>query len=325
MNRNLKFVLFLIVFFAWIPFTLIAMEVRTIEGASKYSVQQNMPAINTSIQDTENQKISIYGGFAGEHCSSDDMDNENTCSNCNQSFTTCNEQRIYPQLKVRITFTIDSEVETGILSFTTDEGNKSITISDKSETLIKDTELFIETKWADLCSALSGDSTCASTFHKSASLGIKESSDAEVFEEKVSIDVYLVTGQENQEFHSSCSSKDPKNNEGICHFSAFPGDKKVFIENIKSPNTFPQTSQSGVYFEYLRVYYNKGSSDSSPNANAFSAIIAPLKNIPFQDLKIDRTSKALNTNTITGLENGFWYYFRIASIDEAGKHFLFFT
>ena len=320
MRPNLKSFFLFALFLLWTSHGFADITIKSIQGVSHSTLSDNLLEEEKSNQ-TEVQVIKIYGGLAGGKCNSEDMDNDDPCNNCMVAFQPCNEKRIYPSLKVKITFSVDTVPSAGVLSLVTSEDKKTITLSGKSTHLQPNIDLFVDIRWSDLCSALSSNNLCDTGFHKSITLGIKESVDSETFEEKISIQVYLVPEKDKQEFHSDCSQEGTAStDEGVCHFTVFPGDEKIFIEGIKSPSTFPETGESDVYFKYLRVYYYKGaSSEDQADPQAFSEIKAPLENIPFQDLPIDRNGKNLAIKTVTDLQNNFWYYFRIANIDEAGN------
>ena len=330
------------VFLGFSPFAFAKINIKKVLGVSYYSIEnsllQSVSSEDGEEEEEESQKIKIYGGSAGPKCHSDDMDNINPCSNCNTALGPCNEKRIYPELRMRIIFSIDSEMDSMALSLMQSDDNKNITIDNQSETLTNNTDLFVDVTWSDLCSILSNDNTCNTAFHKTIILGIQEEEESETedsstdtegsssstldtLEAKASLSIYLVPGKDGQELHSNCASEEASDYEGFCHFSVFPGDKKVFIENLKYPTTFPETHQADVSFKFLRVYYQKDTMTQrdSPIAAGFSALQAPLEETLFQDLLISQSNKNPVKNTVNGLENDSWYYFRIASVDEAGN------
>lgn len=113
--------------------------------------------------------------------------------------------------------------------------------------------------------------------------------------------------------------------EGLCQFSVYPGDEKVFVNSIGAENgnglAVPNytaddnvnaaslaSDDSGILYKAARFY---GAEDNIASATMATS----LKSNP--DLPYSLAG-GLGINTIEGLENGKTYQFVMASVDQAG-------
>ncbi|MEM7647523.1 MAG: CFI-box-CTERM domain-containing protein, partial [Pseudomonadota bacterium] len=101
---------------------------------------------------------------------------------------------------------------------------------------------------------------------------------------------------------------------GVCNFVAYPGDKKVFIENVRGDCSFPQFNDATI--EAVRVFYQV-----DPATNGFPTISTGT----FADFDISESNQScvssaevlgLADNEIGNLENGQSYGFAIGMVDQ---------
>ena len=280
---------------------LAAAEVLSITGVSVYDDSTTPPE--------------IWGGLGGSNCETDAESDEKTCNSCDEdTLAVCNTQRVYPNLKIRIEFKDeDSEGKTLVK-----ETTKNVVVTLDSETTTDDNSVSAGNNhaalitWSTLCSILNeNDSGCANSF--SGKLSIGTSDDGSDFKGTTQdITIKLVNPSEAGNTVDTCDNA----TRGICNFTAYPGDEKIYLEDLESKGNFP--NDSNAQFKYFRLIYST-ETFASDTLNPREAIDAG----NFTDVKIlegdSNTEPDLEDDTVDGLDNDQLYYFRGMLVDQANN------
>lgn len=304
----------------------------------------------TTLGQTNVTTIDVYGGTAGDLIDGcvDGTRGTATCNNCTSGTLPCNSARVHPEALLAITFTTASVgqliVQTADVSGQnprniafTGIGAGQLLNSGGSGTTENSFTFYIA--WSELCLNVGGNSetsanivpqgttrsaTCPSTtggynakgrlifgIDGNGSGGIGDntlsSGGGDDIQSKYAIIIHY-RGYMSGATNDLCQGSVDK--DGACNFVVYPGDKKVFIDDVKAQSTFAATDFRGV-----RIYYD--------NADDGSATLGP--NSTYVDLAMTTGSSVTNNviplqnNIIDGLENGVNYDFAIASLDVANN------
>jgi len=254
-----------------------------ISGASSHSLTGTIIAI---------------GGTAGT-CTGG-MDNINTCDSCAGGLVACNTTRIYDSLVLRIAATH------------TDPGNLILVNNNTNNTMISTAPHNSQTvgaTWGSICTAILGGS-CESPTTREGTVRVcvdkntnnswdtgEECEDVKIKVLQVPAGQYDVYGQPTAE--------------GISDFKPYPGDEKVYIEDLET-SVFPTLGYGGL-IKTVRVFIGETNmTDAVPGS------FAP------QDLAVIEDGNTLQNNVVDGLENGKEYWFRVGLVDEANNLVQFF-
>lgn len=279
-----------------------------------------------SAQDISNpQDIKIFGGFNGA-CPVGTGLATSTCNTCSL-FTdiitarTCNTRAIHSDLRLAISFKVDTVPASSTFLARFNGSNLTFT-SEPTTGPVANQTLTVFIDWDEFClkgqnpSAVCSDAT---SITNTLEIGVSNGTSTTEFSSKVNIKVSVV-GAPLAGNYASDLNTDPAcgPGEGFCKYTIFPGDGKVFIENLQKAATGPG-GNSAVNWSALRVYY--APTTNNPMTTADFDNISP-GSTPFQDFSIkDKTAvdSDLVGSTIEGLVNGTEYYFVAATVDEAGN------
>lgn len=284
-----------------------AITLINVDGASNYDI-----TINNSSSSEELAPI-IYGGLAGNDCTG--SDNTVTCDSCalvsSTSSMACNNNRIYGSLQLTIYFSSNSKA--GFPTLTTGlEGATGLAYSDRSSNNTVGTQQFISFSWDTICNAVASNPCNAVT--GSHYLQLRLGVDADNNDQLTSADDYVsikfVISKPAVDTFTASTKSSAK---GINNLIVFPGDQKVYIEELNYPSNYPRVNDTiGIFkFRGLRIIYAEDASSALPND--------PSK---YTDLNIvGENSENLDVtpDLVDGLKNGQTYYFRFGSIDDAGN------
>lgn len=281
-------------------------KIISITGASKTEYGDNIDPI-------------IFGGTGGDDCNAE-VGNTETCNSCDNltSLEVCNTDRIYDNLRLTIQFSSDSQ-----------DGEPFIRPSDSSTDLSTVTKSgvegkggvhFVTVEWREVCiklntsDGITGCDGATSSFNFAESLTVGVESDAETIDVKVHDPD--PTGGTDADTISYCEDTNIKG-EGICDFTAYPGDGKVFITDLGRTSGFP--SVGNIKVEALRFFIQ--------NENDLNDFInSPSESVEPADLLVEaKTDGSVSTTSkiIDRLENGTKYFFRVAAVDQAQNVFGF--
>jgi hypothetical protein len=279
---------------------LAAADITKVSGASTFTDSVTAPE--------------ILGGTGGGDCSGD-VTTDETCNSCEENtLAVCNTRKVYPSLKLRIEFVDTAVAGKTLVTETVD--NQAIDLEESESTedqtlAAGDTHVAVVT-WSNLCNILNdGDTTCSTSFNKKIRIGVTENG-SEFKGTTLDINIRLVI-PDAENTVPSCDTA----TRGICNFVAYPGDKKVYIEDVQAEGeSFP--SDSNVNFKYFRVIY------SSEGFN--KEVLNPREAIDagqFADIEIldseSNTIPELADNVVDDLSNNTLYFFRGMLIDEANN------
>ncbi len=258
--------------------------------------------------------VEIFGGLAGPPCSS----GSGTCNNCASNpipactngttpLCACNTNRIYNNLPLTITVTKTGGAGNLAAQYTANGNTQKLTLSTTSSTSLS-------VPWLQLCVAM-GRTSCeddATTLPLTVKIFSDDNADEALSTGEASIDVNVTLRDPGDDYHVFGRI----NSDGVNGFAPYPGDSKIYMENVDASGSFPTLSYGGE-IKSMRVYVSDTSlSDATPGDNKLES----------QDLPVagEGTEVDLTNSIVDGLENGQLYFFRIALIDDAGNVVQFF-
>ena len=287
-------------------------------------------ASNITGLDDDEEALVVFGGTAGDagagtgEGSCAEKVNTSTCNNCSETYTACNERRIHDNLILRID--IKSDSATGDAIITDSDGDTEITGELNSPQITGPADSAeLAVTWSSVCSLL-GAASCETDVTASIRVGVDgnndnllDSSDDDFA--TISIKLQRSAGQvdingDQTSEHKACDSADIGSQDGLCNFTVIPGDGKVFIRDLAAPDGFPTTSNN-IVFEKIRFLCAEG-----PAAFDVTGFNNVTPKTVCGDLEIEEESDGsfvLSDEIIDGLQNDQGYYFRVASIDQAGN------
>lgn len=278
-------------------------QVDSATGASNF-IKPTVATDNTS------SNAIVYGGIAGSatagSCAS--TSGTDTCNNCASDMNACNTRRIYPNLKLRISFTVTGDNITGTARMWYSNGGTitQLDFNGSAGTLTKGSTAYVEATWAEICDKLGAGSGCDTPVTDGVLyVGISTSDTATSGQyATVTTKIFAPADATNGINDITCDLSPQQ--DGICNFTAYPGDQKIYLEDLNDQGSYP--SADTVPFKFLRVYFTDDST------NAFNAINYGSQD--YADLDID-SDGAITPEKIDGLENGVQYFFKTAMVDAA--------
>lgn len=270
----------------------------------------------------------IYGGMAGTGQLSACTSTTETCDGCAlaTSAMTCNRARVSANVVLRITFTSDAASgRPGIVK----TGSTVPVIPLDPGSVTKGSPATIRVNWGTLCAIMTEPvATCETTNLTNnsveLSIGIDSNGDGALGtgDDLTPLSVRVLNpdpggsaaGALNEIDDCAANASLPSPKPGFCGFLAYPGDKKIFVEEPREGGPgFPAAITGNI--DRLRFYYK------TDNFSGFSPASTPYKEIPVET----GTGGSEFTDTIiSGLENGVPTFFRFSSVDVAGNE-MFFT
>ena len=254
----------------------------------------------------------IYGGFTpASTCAS--ADNLSTCDSCTGGLTPCNKNAVYSSLYMTV-----------VLNTSTTIANASDVTSKIDTTPIYPTvtlgtgTVTLKYLWSDICQKSSAaDSTCSSSVTADliiTAAGSSSSTTAGTF----TFHIVTSVASSSALTYTDCpdDSVSVPVNTGFCHFTAYPGDEKVYGDNLGRSDGYP-ASTAGVDFRSLVFFYELQNSGDS-NATTVAAISNKSK---IYEMSVGTTNKP--DGRITGLTNGQTYCFVMANRDLTGNIYYF--
>lgn len=280
-----------------------AIQVTNVTGASAFNLEDD---------------VIIYGGTAGDICSSEDI--RTTCDNCAtaSSLKACNRSRIYNGLVLSISFQSDSVV--GVAYLEDASGNKVTDLVTPPTSRGTGETHTIEVLWSRVCNAADSDSStneCEDlSIQGNVNVGVDADADDSVDEAQISIRTFDPTVTTSTKFDTieACTASSITAG-GICDFVATPGDGKIYITSLGKSTGFP--TSDGITIKALRFFIG---SDESPTPGFISS--PGQEQLEPADLEVTTDADGnpeTGTRTIDGLENGVLHYLRVATVDLANN------
>ncbi|NQZ02710.1 MAG: hypothetical protein HRT45_18765 [Bdellovibrionales bacterium] len=275
--------------------------------------------LNPNQQNDQGTPI-IYGGVGGLEANCNEEDSEGRCNTCNDltSFGVCNEQRIYDDLVLTITFRSDSDNSAGEAFVEDNEGNR-LGLVDSTGRLGSGAAHRLDIQWSEICDEIDNTGTCEGVSDSvQLRLLIEDNGDTRDSEE---ITVIVAdpdpTKSGDKDTLDLCTDSDGTDAEGgICDWIAYPGDGKIFLDQVSSGDSaFP--NEDGIQIRSVRVFITDDETD------AFDAIAGPgsTGNLTPEDLEVftENDNDPEIDQVIDGLENGTRYYLKVGVVDLAGN------
>lgn len=267
---------------------------------------------------TDPLKPTIYAGFAGtctpnpEDPTKNTMNGTEVCDSCAYKTTleVCNKRNAYDNLKLVVTtqFTLVGALVSNAY-IKVGDGDKTF---GNYFTLTSSNTLVTSITWAELCS-LAGD--CGSGINKEVTIGIDPTSGGTGTAESYSFKVIARSVIAGPSFYTDCNTDTAVANSGYCHFEAFPGDGKLYANNLIVSPDYPATGASSVNYNGLVFFYEEQLDGESAETtiNRITTGSASKELVTSQDASAPSTE-----NRISGLTNGKRYCLVMANKDVTG-------
>jgi hypothetical protein len=297
------FVLFVVFLISYVPRAQGAITFISASGASTIDTTGSPPV--------------IYAGTAGlsTDCAATD-NSDGTCNNCPTTanvFRACNPARV--KGSTDLTFTFISDTATGYPNIT---GSLTSSAYIKGTTSVAaKTNASITINWGFLCGKIEAGSDCTTSKSATIRIGIDANSDG-LFEDPsddhMVITVIVETGPSND------TSDTADTHVGPYSFKVWPGDGKVYLPaaDMTAGTSFPNGA-SGIKYKNILAFYATGTTtfDSAGwdaiNVAGMAGTHAPLA------ISENNSTFLTLPDTVGGLANDVYYYFRLAVEDLAGN------
>lgn len=246
----------------------------------------------------------IYGGMAGESCSS--TDDSETCSNCGDTSKACNPHRVYNNLELKISFSSDS-IDSGTPRMWDADGN-TVTLVSESGTTPKNSTATIGVRWSSVCNELdttSSGSCEGLTLYGSIYVGML-GSNGSTDKKEVKFNIYGSTANS-----ADCAGGE---GDGVCDIEMVKGDEKAYFLSASYIGNFP--AANNMFYTALRVIYSENQSGPFLIEGENKSDVTISQESGDQKVVFDK-------NTVDGLTNGVTYYFVYGLVDTAGNIGLF--
>lgn len=299
-------------------------------------------------EDVDATTIRIFAGSTRNQCVNSDLNKPcNSCASSNLATQTfenyftgnvnrvCSELEAYPSLRFSVTLSSDqgtvykSSCSRLIIGqFSTAGGGSSLPALEVTPVQVSEgvanQEVTAVFDWATICNGGGGGSSCNASWKSTLSVGFnKDCADGELADGSVKIEIHYRYVEDSPAATLACDPNALQGLEGFCDFTAYPGDEKIFINNLsyeqanglKVPNfesaiTAPYTQDgSQMTYKAARFYLVEGAASAIRAASISSAIRA--------DINFS-LAQGIASDSIQGLTNGTQYSLVMASVDQAG-------
>ncbi|WP_373998822.1 CFI-box-CTERM domain-containing protein [Bdellovibrio bacteriovorus] len=300
------------------------MKLSVITAASIFLLSFSSHATMTlnSISGDSNRDLSdpakpiIYAGFTpAVACTGD---GSFTCDSCTGTSAggklfSCNRTSAYPNLRLVIQMT--STNTTGTVYAKIGEDDVSSTLPWTFDSGV----LTFQATWAEICQA-AGVGNCDSSMNKDLVVGINTTSGGSATTDSMTfrLNTRVAAADGSDSLYTDCNTAPVAANQGFCHFNVFPGDEKLYVENMVYSDGYPASPAPGVEFRSVVFFYEPFVTDDNTTiasiSNASSMFELPVNrsaNPPIVDDRVD------------GLVNGQRYCMVMANMDMTGviSHF----
>jgi hypothetical protein len=263
--------------------------------------------------------VTIFGGVAGNDCQADNPGAIcNSCTTASLSacatapLCPCNTARIYDNLVVTLTLQEDAGSTYNVLAQRADSTSSYLTpVTSVNQ------GAFIDFRWTDICAAMGSTGGCDAFNATTNSLTVH------LFIDKDGSGTFT-TGEESTDVTFKVISpdattyavEDPSNPKGVYSFTPYPGDEKIYLEDVNTTSQFPLLSYNSTKAVKVRVFASDANMDG---AIATSGLVKDLNIIDD-----GAAGASFDKNIVDGLENGKLYFFRLAVVDEAQNVVLYY-
>ena len=263
----------------------------------------------------------IFGGNAGAIGGCTTPTSGSVCNSCTGTgapttyCTTapkaCAERSIYPTLKLGIQLTMDTIPTNPAIRIEVGSSTATITADSGSSTSFAANQAFtVYIPWSALCD---DNAACMTPTKKTLTVGLVDASSSTAFAAGNSqVFTVKIRGVDGATATTNTPTKEPTATQAVTDFSVFPGDGKVFINDIYRGAEGPGDA-SDIKWQAVRVFYD----EFTGNPNYCSI---PVDSAGFADLYFTDKTKAetsLGQSYLEGLTNDVPYMFTVATVDEA--------
>lgn len=281
-----------------------------------------------SISGASNQDISdptkpkIYGGFAGT-CASG-MDGTSVCDSCtgavvaNSKLWPCNKTNAYVNLSLVIRTSFTGNAGTSPSPFVKIGDTKLTTITQTIEQ--GGTTLNTQITWGQLCGEATNDGTCKTSFNKEVVVGIDTTNNGSTTTESLSFNIvsrFVDSTTPNAAWaYTDCNTAAGTDNSGFCHFTAYPGDGKIYADELVISATKLASPVAGIEYTNLIFFAEP---EATPG-EAETAILSRISNASdYHSIGVNKAADPpVADNRINGLSNGVHYCTVMANQDMTG-------
>lgn len=266
------------------------------------------------------KKPLVFAGFT-KGCTGDGTAACDSCSGQAPSSPTsklfsCNKKNAYPNLRLTIvTRTTGTEINLS---------NAYVRIGDNSFTpatlpvLSSDGTLTTILTWGEICTALQLGSDCAGgNFSTTVSVGFQTGSGDSGTRDGITFQALgrVAPTDGSDWFYDDCNTAGASGNVGFCHFEAYPGDGKIYADNLVVAPGYPAGPAAGIEYTNVVFFYEKqtaGETDAQTVArisNASGSFVVGVNRA---------ASPPVADNRIEGLANNERYCMVMANQDASG-------
>lgn len=288
-----------------------AMTLISITGASRTDL-------------SEPTKPKIYAGFAGQ-CT-DGASLTTTCNSCTmeraggEKFAPCNVTNAYPTLTLTIRTQFTGTAGVSPTPYIKVDGTTKIT------SFVQTVEsggnvLVTQLPWGQLCPELGSDTNCTGSIpNKEVVIGIETTVNGAVTAENVSVYINTrhvdTTAEGVGWFYTDCATTAGAANSGFCHFQAYPGDAKLYADELAIAFEKVATGVTGIEYTNLVFFTAADTTGSMSDADIVNTLSNKSNMV---SLSVSKASDPpVADNRITGLTNGTRYCMVMANQDTTG-------
>ncbi|KHD89056.1 MAG: hypothetical protein OM95_05535 [Bdellovibrio sp. ArHS] len=254
----------------------------------------------------------IYAGFnPATPCTGDGAF---TCDSCTGTSAggkifSCNKTSAYPNLRLVIQMT--STNTTGTVYAKLGDTDVSSTLPWTFDSGV----LTFQATWSEICQA-AGAGNCTSNFNKDLVVGINTSSGGSATTDSATfrLNVRVTEADASDTFYTDCNSAEVAENQGFCHFNVFPGDEKLYVENLVYSAGYPASPAPGVEYRSVVFFYEPFVTDDNTTISSISNASAMF------ELPVNRSADPpIVDDRVDGLLNGQRYCMVMANMDMTGN------
>lgn len=259
----------------------------------------------------------IYGGFT-TGCVGDGTSTCDSCTGADNSGSklwTCNKRNAYPSLPVIVRLQSTNTGASAANAFVKINDNK---ISLNTAQTFADGILNTQITWGEICNAFGKSTDCSGgSFAGDMTIGLDVSSGGSTTSDSMTFKIAgrVAATDGSDWFYTDCNTADATGNIGFCHFEVFPGDGKIYADNLVVAPGYPASPSSGIEYTNVAFFYEEQLSGEDDNTT-----LARLSNASgYFSVGVNKAaSPPVADNRITGLSNNVRYCMVMANQDATG-------
>ncbi len=273
----------------------------------------------------------IYGGLSGT-C---DGASTSVCDSCATLDTTanpigsCNRRRVHDALQLQVTVRSDTGGQIAVTNGVSADLNQTpLDFTTNAPPILDEAggEFTVFIPWSEICIKVFGMANCDAPLSDTASaqrelrIGVA-SSGSQLSSGEYLPNLFIALGKLDSGETDLCTSAGTGTFAGACNFVAYPGDKKIFLEQVRTDCGFPNLSGSAADVRSIRVYYKELADGDLDHPSQLPGTFTDVKDILVSNSGGTCTNSTklitLDENEVDGLTNDTSYRFAIGVVDEA--------